>query len=389
MAISIVACNKSKIYFPDRNQRREYLQVYSRHPRPFTNIDLPKAAGELGSIGNPIKVLFWNGNMGFNGDDEIEEQIVDFERDPSWTSECAVDCILTNKRAALDNVHVVVYTDLVDKNSKKQLKKHQKAAILARNPVMYYQENELLKGDFLISFNEEADIRFDESFWGIIGAAILNQTSLDVMRGELVKNDPKGIWTSKGLVGKMPSIADRYNATIGLFLEDCISFDAAMAKQYVQEFSRYFNIHSYGTCLKSSPTEINARDARQVIETMQKYRFVLILEHTRVDDFLSPQIYYALVAGAIPIYLGAPNISEKFTQPNVVYNVGNMTPKQLADDLNEKRYDDEFFKKFHWWRGKGVVPFSTENALIRRGPNSVPCEICKYYKNHIISKKKN
>ena len=385
VALSCVISDKIKIYFPDRNERQEYLEVYSRHPRPSVKLNQTSfgGGGELGSIGNPIKVLFWNGNMGFNQDDEIESQIVDFNRDPSWTSDCPVDCLLTNRRGALGDVHIVVYADLVDKDSKKQLKTHQMAAILAKSPVMYYQENELLKGDFLISFNKDADIRFDESYWGIIGASIMNETSLDTMQGELVKNNPKDVWLGKGIIGKIPTLKDRYNATIGLFLEDCISFDGALAKGYVQEFARYFNVHSYGTCLRDAPTNINARDYRQVIETMRKYRFVLIIEHTRVDDYLSPQIYFALVAGAIPIYLGAPNISSRFTLPNIVYNVGNMTPKQLADDLYGKRYDEEFFTKYHWWRGKGVVPFPTENSLTRRGPNSIPCEICKWYESKL------
>lgn len=374
-----------KDLFPDRNERQKYLKEFALKKGRAIKSSSTTPATRIGTLGNPIKLLFWNADLGFgNGE-------VDFGRDPSWTMDCPVDCLLMNRREALDEAHVVVYTDLADKRSLAKLNREwQRSVVYARTPVMYYQERELSRADWLVSFNNEAHVRADLSHQAIL-AALYAANRLDLMQEELLRNDPADLWTRLGLLGRMPTLEGRMNNTVAVFLEDCISFDGARAKRFVEELQKQFSVHTYGACFRGSnslgvpPNEVNVRDPLQVVERMKSYRFVLVLEHTRVDNYVTEQLYYALAAGAIPIYVGAPNIKSLLTSDlDVIMNVdGGMSARDLAYELHGRKADDEHWQRFQWWRGKGHFPFSTRRAVTQR-TDSVPCQICKLYKHHLI-----
>ena len=370
--------------FPDRNDRQRHMKEFASSKRRA--VRHPKAT-ELGAVGHPIKLLFWNANMGF------EDGEVDFAKDPSWTMDCPVDCLLSNRREVLEEAHVVVYLDMADKNSYGKLDRQwQRSVVYARTPVMYYQERELQRADWLVSFNEDADVLVDNSQNSIM-AALYATDRMDLLQEELLNNDPLELWTRMGLMGKMPELEGRINNTVAVFLEDCVSFDGRRAKTFVEQLQKQFSVHTYGACFRENaqgvpPTPVNVRDARAVIERMQKYRFVLVVEHTRVDGFVSEMLYYALAAGAIPIYVGAPNIIEnKIVEGDaVVWNVeSKKSAKDLGHELHRVKGDDGHWQRYQWWRGKGRFPMPSNNAVTRRGEDSVPCQICKLYKHHLVA----
>ena len=46
------------------------------------------------------------------------------------------------------------------------------------------------------------------------------------------------------------------------------------------------------------------------IEIMRHYKFVIAFENAIANDYVTEKFYNPLYAGAIPIYLGAPNVRE-------------------------------------------------------------------------------
>lgn len=47
----------------------------------------------------------------------------------------------------------------------------------------------------------------------------------------------------------------------------------------------------------------------------RKYRYVLALDNSHEEDYVTEKIYHAFIAGAVPIYLGAPNIADFVPTP--------------------------------------------------------------------------
>ncbi|CAO3569119.1 unnamed protein product [Mortierella alpina] len=75
------------------------------------------------------------------------------------------------------------------------------------------------------------------------------------------------------------------------------------------------NAHSYGVCRNNIqiPDEINRPGKSWVAikqETLAGYPFVLAAENSNCIGYISEKIYDALAVGAIPIYMGAPDIAK-------------------------------------------------------------------------------
>jgi hypothetical protein len=74
------------------------------------------------------------------------------------------------------------------------------------------------------------------------------------------------------------------------------------------------------------------KDTRPTYEIMSEHTFVLIIENTNADGYVSEKIYDAWVAGCIPIYYG--NINDNYNISNNMYiNLKNYTPETLYSFL--------------------------------------------------------
>jgi hypothetical protein len=75
------------------------------------------------------------------------------------------------------------------------------------------------------------------------------------------------------------------------------------------------------------------KDPRYTYEIMQDYTFVLIIENTNANGYVSEKIYDAFVAGCIPIYYG--NINDRYNIPKETYIDLKLynTPEKLYEYL--------------------------------------------------------
>lgn len=89
----------------------------------------------------------------------------------------------------------------------------------------------------------------------------------------------------------------------------------SMRDEWVTEFMKHIKVDSYGSCLhnKDLPREIQGSDKfkdRQYFNLLAKYKFVIAIENAVCDDYVTEKLWRTLQVGAIPIYLGAPNIHQ-------------------------------------------------------------------------------
>ncbi|KAL0384213.1 UNVERIFIED_CONTAM: Glycoprotein 3-alpha-L-fucosyltransferase A [Sesamum radiatum] len=74
-------------------------------------------------------------------------------------------------------------------------------------------------------------------------------------------------------------------------------------------------IDSYGTCHRN-------RDGRvDKVETLKRYKFSLAFENSNEEDYVTEKFFQSLVAGAVPVVVGAPNIQEFAPSPGSLLHI--------------------------------------------------------------------
>ena len=91
--------------------------------------------------------------------------------------------------------------------------------------------------------------------------------------------------------------------------------------------------HSFGKCQNNMP-RING-SWKKMINVFKNYRFVLAVENTQADGYITEKIMIAFLSGAIPIYWGDKNIENIF---NVKAFINMNRFKSLAEVVQHLNY---------------------------------------------------
>ena len=115
-------------------------------------------------------------------------------------------------------------------------------------------------------------------------------------------------------------------------------------------------IDSYGGCHKNRdiPIEIlekNGHDQQKTkVEVFKNYTFGLAFENSNCYDYVTEKIFDVLAAGAIPIYMGAPNV-DQYVPPNSYIDVRWFTSAaELVGYLHFITSDLTNLMAYHNWR---------------------------------------
>lgn len=84
---------------------------------------------------------------------------------------------------------------------------------------------------------------------------------------------------------------------------------------------------------------------------MAKYPFYLAFENSECVDYVTEKLWDGLIAGSIPVYLGAPNIDDFLPDPSAVINARDFSnAKELAAYLKMVIEHPELYEKHQSWR---------------------------------------
>lgn len=123
-------------------------------------------------------------------------------------------------------------------------------------------------------------------------------------------------------------------------------------QQYLKELMQYIDIESFGALYQNMELE---KDQGWVTKhaTYVRYRFVIAFENAIAKDYVTEKFYDPLLAGAVPIYLGAPNVDDYAPGDNCYINVADFdSPKELALYLKRCLTDEDEYLKYHRWRNE-------------------------------------
>jgi hypothetical protein len=133
-------------------------------------------------------------------------------------------------------------------------------------------------------------------------------------------------------------------------------YDKSGRREYATELMQFLNIHSYGKFLNNRhiqgdlwrPTKLNL---------IADYKFTLAFENASTPDYVSEKFFDPLVAGSVPVYLGAPNVDDFAPGDHCFINTADFdSPQALAEYLLALNEDDAAYEAYFAWKQKPLRP---------------------------------
>jgi hypothetical protein len=126
--------------------------------------------------------------------------------------------------------------------------------------------------------------------------------------------------------------------------------DRSGRTEYARELMRHMPVDSYGKMLRTR--DLVADEGRPTkLETIARYRFTLAFENSIARDYVTEKFYDPLLVGSVPVYLGAPNVSDYAPSGGSYIDVRDFAnPRQLAHFLLELSCDEARYGQYLEWR---------------------------------------
>jgi hypothetical protein len=153
---------------------------------------------------------------------------------------------------------------------------------------------------------------------------------------------------------------------------------------FVRELMRFIRVDSFGKCLNNKPLpsgiEAQRSSGRKFwadkVRLLADYNFTLVLENSNSHDYVTEKLFQALIAGSVPIYMGAPNVENFLPAPDAAIRVGDFpSPRALADYLTTLQHNSSAFEQLHAWRRRPLPPSFVH--LWNISWDSAKCRICQ------------
>ncbi len=143
-------------------------------------------------------------------------------------------------------------------------------------------------------------------------------------------------------------------------------YDRSGRNRYAAELAKQVKIASCGRLAPTAnagrvetPTGPSGRAAK--LEMIAPHKFTLAFENSIAIDYVTEKFFDPLVAGSVPVYLGAPNVAEFAPADRCYIDVNDFTgPRDVGSYLDHlDRHDDEYEAYLDWKRDGPNARFRT------------------------------
>lgn len=142
--------------------------------------------------------------------------------------------------------------------------------------------------------------------------------------------------------------------------------------EYISELMEYLPVDSYGSWRRNSILDED-KGYLTKLDIIKHYKFTIAFENAISQDYVTEKFFEPLIAGSVPIYLGAPNIDKFSPGEHAFIDVRDYTsPKDLADDIMRYCRDISRYNSLLEWKRKplsdelaGLIEEQREHAFIR------------------------
>ncbi len=135
----------------------------------------------------------------------------------------------------------------------------------------------------------------------------------------------------------------------------------AYRDNYVAELMESIRVDSLGRCLRNRHIEgfvqggwsQGAWDA--ILEVLSRYKFYLAFENSQTTDYVTERVFHALVAGVVPVYMGAPNVRDFMPAEKAVIVATDFDcASELANYLLHLDQNDSAYLEYLSWKNSGL-----------------------------------
>ncbi|WCJ44280.1 Alpha-(1 4)-fucosyltransferase [Euphorbia peplus] len=166
----------------------------------------------------------------------------------------------------------------------------------------------------------------------------------------------------------------------------CLPKRNLLAKSFLSLISH----HSFGKCLNNvggldmalqlypecaSDASMKPKWWDHLHCTMSHYKFVLAIENTATESYVTEKLFYALDSGAIPIYFGAPNVDDFVPPHSIIDGTKFKSIEELASYVKALANDAVAYAEYHAWRRCGVLGNYRKTRAVSL--DTMPCRLCE------------
>jgi hypothetical protein len=156
------------------------------------------------------------------------------------------------------------------------------------------------------------------------------------------------------------------------------NFDLNYRGHLLSELMKYVEIHSYGKFMNNRSL-LEDSGIQSKITTMSRYKFSIAFENAKATDYITEKIYQPLIAGSVPIYLGAPNVDDFIPAEGCYVNVEAFNSvRDLANYLIDLNHNEEKYQEYLQWKYSPLKEsFLKKAAIMKEDPLKKLCRLIK------------
>ena len=147
-------------------------------------------------------------------------------------------------------------------------------------------------------------------------------------------------------------------------------------QEYLKQLMQYTDIDSYGKLYHNCELPVEDRGRDTLLSVIGDYQFVISFENAIGKDYVTEKFFNPLLAGTVPVYLGAPNIREFAPGENCFLDVSAFdSPEGVAVFMNQCYDDEALYERFHAWRKRPLLlSFTNKLEQVRSNPLTRLCQ---------------
>lgn len=168
------------------------------------------------------------------------------------------------------------------------------------------------------------------------------------------------------------------NALAAAFISNCGARNFRLQALEALERAN-IRIDSYGSCHHNKAGRVDK------VEALKRYKFSLAFENSNEEDYVTEKFFQSLVAGSIPVVVGAPNIQDFAPSPNSFLHIKEL--KDAASVAKNMKYLAEnpiAYNESLRWKFEG--PSDAFKALVDMAAVHSSCRLCIFLATKIREK---
>ncbi|XP_043712513.1 glycoprotein 3-alpha-L-fucosyltransferase A-like [Telopea speciosissima] len=128
-------------------------------------------------------------------------------------------------------------------------------------------------------------------------------------------------------------------------------------------------IDSYGSCRRNRNGRVDK------VEALKRYKFSLAFENSNEEDYVTEKFFQSLVAGSVPVVVGAPNIQEFAPAPGSVLHIKEPSDvPSVAKTMEYLAQNADRYNQSLRWKYEG--PSDSFKALVDMAAVHSSCRLC-------------